>query len=120
MSSLDGHFQEGGGHSSIDHNLLCQISALLAYDNCRDLSHVCNVLFRQKINLVLPTETCPFLVLPRNVMLQHTKLFNFHSIEIICQVVNYRRIKTTENLKHLALRSHSYLKEVVAYKRLQI
>jgi len=61
-------------------------------------------------NLALPIEKFPSLSLPRNVICYNTLLFNFCSI--ICQVVIYRRLKTKENFKFLALKVVT-----VAYER---
>ena len=62
-----------------------------------------------------------YLVLPSvALMLQLFYIFpsNFHTI--ICQVVSYRRLKTKESFKRLALKVVTSLTRSCAHKRLQI
>ena len=91
----------GGGH----------LREVVAYDNCRDLTHApmlmqcftrVKVNFEKK-NLILPFEKFQFLVLARNtIMLPH----------LICQLVAYRRLKIKENFNLLAIKV-----VLVAYER---
>ena len=60
-------------------------------------------------------EICPFYY--PGMPCHNTFLSNF--CHMICQVVAYRRLKTKENFKLLAL-DHGRLREVVTYKRFQI
>ena len=87
--------------------MLGQNFALLAYGNCRDLTHVLIVLFidAQPIlskNAVLPIENCPSPMPFSNIiMLQHLIIqFPLHYLSS----GHLRRLKTKETFKLLALK----------------
>ena len=95
-------------YESLDHNLMGQnFSSLnvVAAETLPIRQDRCNVLFKGKpISRKISgssIEKFPCLVLARNIITYNTF---FIILSIVCQVVAYRRLKTKENFKLLALK----------------